>query len=39
VRYKGELRVNGQISAGRTFLPPVATVTGDEISFAIEPTK
>jgi hypothetical protein len=39
VRYKGELRVNGQVSAGRTFLPPVATVTGDEISFAIEPTK
>ena len=39
VRYKGELRVNGQVSAGRAFLPPVATVVGDEISFAIEPTK
>jgi len=39
VRYKGELRVNGQVSAGRAFLPPVATVTGDEVSFAIEPTK
>jgi hypothetical protein len=39
VRYKGELRVNGQVSAGRAFLPPVATVVGDEVSFAIEPTK
>jgi len=39
VRYKGELRVNGQVSAGKAFLPPVATVTGDDVSFAIEPTK
>ena len=39
VRYKGEVMVNGNVSTGRAFLPPVATVQASDISFAIEPTK
>jgi hypothetical protein len=39
VRYKGELRVNGQKSNGRAFLPAVATVAAEDIAFAIEPSK
>jgi hypothetical protein len=37
MRYPNELLVNGQPSKGRTVLPPVASVAGDEVSFAVEP--
>lgn len=39
VRYKGDMRVNGQTCSGRAFLPPVANVAGSDFAFAIEPTK
>jgi hypothetical protein len=38
MRHAGEFRVNGQKSTGRTILPPSATVAGEDIAFAIEPT-
>jgi hypothetical protein len=37
LRHQGPMRVNGQKSSGRSILPPSATVTGEEIGFAIEP--
>jgi hypothetical protein len=37
VRHNGGLVVNGQKSPGRGVLPQHATVTGDEVAFAIEP--
>jgi hypothetical protein len=37
MRHQGEMKVNGQVSNGRTLLPPNATVSGAEIGFAIEP--
>jgi len=37
LRHHGPMRVNGQKSSGRAILPPSATVTGEEIGFAIEP--
>jgi tetratricopeptide (TPR) repeat protein len=39
VRHQGEFTVNGQRSNGRAFLPVVANVSGQDIAFAIEPTK
>ena len=39
VRYTGELRVNGQAAPERAVLPPVATVAGEDIAFAIEPAN
>jgi hypothetical protein len=32
------MRINGQQSKGRMILPPNATVSGEDIAFAIEPT-
>jgi hypothetical protein len=37
LRHPGELRVNGQKSAGRTILAPRAAVAGEDIAFAVEP--
>jgi hypothetical protein len=37
LRHQGEMRVNGQVSPGRTLLPPRATVSGGDVGFAIEP--
>jgi hypothetical protein len=37
MRHQGEMRVNGQVSGGRTLLPPTATISGEDIGFAIEP--
>lgn len=37
LRHQGEMRVNGQVSRGRTVLPPNATISGEDIGFAIEP--
>jgi hypothetical protein len=37
VRYQGPFSVNGQPAEGRVVLPPVASITGEEFSFAIEP--
>jgi hypothetical protein len=37
LRHANELLVNGQPSKGRTVLPPVASVAGDDVSFAVEP--
>jgi tetratricopeptide (TPR) repeat protein len=39
VRHSGELRVNGKKGPGRALLPPAATVVGEDVSFAVEPTK
>ena len=39
VRYPGEFAINGQPSAGRAVLPPLANVSGQDVAFAIEPTK
>jgi hypothetical protein len=39
VRQPGEFTINGQPTNGRAFLPPVANVSGQDIAFAIEPTK
>lgn len=36
LRHPGEMRVNGQKITGRTLLPPNATVSGEDIGFAIE---
>jgi hypothetical protein len=38
LRHPSELRINGQKSTGRTILGPRATVSGEEVTFAIEPT-
>jgi hypothetical protein len=37
MRHQGELRVDGQKSAGRSLLGPNATVAGPDVAFAIEP--
>jgi hypothetical protein len=37
VRYAGAFRVNGRSAADREGLPPMATVTGPDFSFAVEP--
>jgi hypothetical protein len=37
VRYGGSFRVNGRPVADREGLPPAATVTGPDFSFAVEP--
>jgi hypothetical protein len=37
VRYGGPFRVNGRTVADREVLPPQATVTGPDFSFAVEP--
>jgi len=37
LKHDGSLRVDGQKSPARMFLPPHAVVTGDEVSFAVEP--
>jgi len=37
LRHDGSLRVDGQKCPERGLLPPHATVTGDEVSFAVEP--
>ena len=39
VRFAGPFRVNGRPVADREALPPHATVTGAEFSFAIEPAS
>ena len=39
MRHAAELLVNGQPVKGRTILPPVAGVSGPEISFAVEPAQ
>lgn len=36
LRHPGEMRVNGQKITGRTLLPPNATISGEDIGFAIE---
>jgi hypothetical protein len=36
LRHPGEMRVNGQKCNGRTLLPPNATISGEDIGFAIE---
>jgi hypothetical protein len=37
VRHAGALRINGEVSTGRALLGPNATVSGDDLAFAIEP--
>jgi hypothetical protein len=37
IRYAGQFRVNGRPAQDREALPPSATVTGPDFSFAIEP--
>ncbi|MBY0227921.1 MAG: FHA domain-containing protein [Gemmataceae bacterium] len=37
LRCSAELQVNGQPATGRTILPPVASIAGQEVTFAIEP--
>jgi len=39
VRYEGAFRVNGRPVADREGLPPAATVTGPDFSFAVEPAE
>ncbi len=39
VRYDGPFRVNGRSAADRESLPPNATVTGPDFSFAVEPAR
>jgi hypothetical protein len=38
LRHETELRVNGQKSSGRTILGPRATVSAEDVTFAVEPT-
>jgi uncharacterized lipoprotein YbaY len=37
VRFAGEFRVNGEVQRERAALPPNATVSGPDFSFAVEP--
>ena len=37
VRFAGEFRVNGEVQRERSALPPNATVSGPDFSFAVEP--
>jgi hypothetical protein len=39
IRYDGAFRINGRPVADRDVLPPNATVTGPDFSFAVEPAK
>jgi len=39
LRVQAEVRVNGQPVSGRTILPACATVSGEDVSFAIEPAE
>jgi hypothetical protein len=39
IRHSGEIRINGQVSNGRTLLPANATISGEDIGFAIEPAN
>jgi hypothetical protein len=39
VRYGGPFRVNGRSATERESLPPTATVTGPDFSFAVEPAR
>jgi hypothetical protein len=39
LRHKGTLRVNGEVVSGRARLGAKATVSGDDVSFAVEPAE
>jgi hypothetical protein len=39
MRHKGALKVNGEVSKGRALLGAKATVSGDDVSFAVEPAE